>query len=56
MKDVKDEFIKGFIQSLGICPEDLAIEGYSCKKYDDCGKCWGHALRNIDITEREESK
>lgn len=52
-KDVKDEFIKRFIQTLGICPYDLDIEGYSCENYDYCSKCWSHALMNIEIIESD---
>lgn len=53
MKDIKEIFINKLTNNMEICPSEIDLVEI-CQQ--DCTNCWRHALRNIDITEREESK
>jgi hypothetical protein len=50
MRDLK-EYI---IEKVTVCPECFGLkENTECGISVDCKECWKHALRNIDIIERE---
>lgn len=53
MKDLKETFIMQLAYETDICPNNLELKG-CCDS--NCRECWIEALKNVTITQTEESK